>query len=236
MTEENKNLPAVVGDGDPYAEAAAKIGGGGRFLKFVKGTWQSGDDDIPIGTRYIAVMDGVRHAWVKFVDGKKLGEVSSGPDQRFKLPEREELGDNDPTHSQKDKDGDPLDPWTEQWSLPLMGENGEQLVYAASSRGGQGAIGRLLGVYARTKRRRGFPIIGLGAGSYKHPQYGRVAVPELNVLAWDGGIMDVVDGAQPAVTNGGTRKQIEYVDLEPKGAVEKDLNDEIPDFTTFGKK
>jgi hypothetical protein len=235
MTDEtkDKNLPATVGD-NPFAEVAAKIGGGGRFLKFAKGEWKAGDDDVPLGTKYIAVMDGLRHSWVKFVDGKKLGEVSSGPDRPFELPERIDLGDNDPMAWPKDKTGERQDPWTEQWALPLVGENGEQLLYATSSRGGQSAIGQLCRVYGR-KHRNGFPIIALGTGSYKHPQYGRVPVPELNVVMWDGGIMDVVDEQLTAGDGGTPRKAIEFVDLEPKGAVEKDLNDEIPDFTTFGK-
>src|SRR5262245_32785739 len=90
-----------------------------RLLKFVKGKYYTGDDEVPLGRQYIAHMNQLNHGWVKFVEGKvteqRVGLVAEG----FKSPEREELDDTDELKWEKDASGKPRDPWTCQYYLAL---------------------------------------------------------------------------------------------------------------------
>ena len=157
-----------------------------HFLKFVKGEFYSGDDEVPLGTEYIAHVDQLVCGRVKFADGKvvdqRIGLIAEG----FKPPPRKELGDLDESKWEKDGAGMPRDPWTLQYFLPIEGpETGELLTYVTGSRGGISAIGRLCNQFVR-KARNGLPIVRLSAGSYKHKRFGRVEKPDFPVVSWTG--------------------------------------------------
>src|SRR5262249_12348793 len=62
---------AVVSYENPWLEAAAETGNElGRLLKFVKGKYETGDDEVPEGTEYVAHIDQLVRGWVKFEDNK----------------------------------------------------------------------------------------------------------------------------------------------------------------------
>jgi hypothetical protein len=90
-----------------------------RLLKFVKGKWYVGDDELPAGREFIAHVPQLAHGMVKFVDGKvaeqRVGIVADG----FVLPSRDELDDIDPKKWETDHAGVPRDPWCQQYYLPL---------------------------------------------------------------------------------------------------------------------
>src|SRR5262245_63355478 len=94
---ETENVPATTYD-NPWLEVAAENSGHfGKLLKFVKGKWEIGDDDVPIGTEYIAHIDQLAQGWVHFENGEVVGEpiiekIANGK----KLPTRDELPDNNP--------------------------------------------------------------------------------------------------------------------------------------------
>ena len=90
--------------------------------------------------------------------------------------QREELPDNDPEKwTEKDADGQPRDPWVEQWYLPLIGvENGDFVTFVTGSKGGIGAIARPVSHVWPQQRDGLLPIIALKTRSYKHKKYGRI--------------------------------------------------------------
>jgi hypothetical protein len=174
---------------NPFLAAAHDVKSGfGKLLKFTKGEFQTGDNQLPIGTKFVAHVDQIARAWVQFSGTKlvdiKLYKVVDGS----RLPAREELGDNDETLWEPDPRGGRKDPWALQWYLPLSGlTDGEVLTFVTSSQGGIGALGRLCTLYGRRFEtgQRGLPVIELATDSYKHKAFGTVKVPEFKVLSWD---------------------------------------------------
>jgi hypothetical protein len=158
----------------------------GKLLKFNKGKYFCGDDEVALGREYIAHTSQWTRGWVKFVDNvpveKRIGKAIDG----FKVPERDELGDLD--HSQWEKeDGTPKDPWSRQTYLPLVDtDSGEIIVFVSGSQGGRGAVGTLCDMAAQNYH-RGQPHIKLAVRSYKHKKYGRIETPEFPVVGWTGG-------------------------------------------------
>jgi hypothetical protein len=157
----------------------------GKLLKFSKGHYYIGDDEVPAGREYIAQMPGVTYGWVKFSNGtiaeQKLGRVADG----FVAGPREALGDTDQTAWEKDGQGRPRDPWTLQYYVPLLNaESGELVVFVTGSRGGISEVGKLCRLYGRNTR-NGLPIIKLGTSSYKHKDYGRIETPSLDIVSYE---------------------------------------------------
>lgn len=63
----NDKTPATPPSNNPFIEAATEGGDSpGELLKFVKTRWQIGDDEVLIGTEYVAHIDQLMRAWVKF--------------------------------------------------------------------------------------------------------------------------------------------------------------------------
>src|SRR5262245_63209991 len=110
---ETENVPATTYD-NPWLQVAAENSGGfGKLLKFVKGKWEIGDDEVPIGTEYIAHINQLAKGWVHFEDGEVVGDpiIVKIVDGK-KLPEHQELQDNNPKKREKDDDGKTRDHWT----------------------------------------------------------------------------------------------------------------------------
>jgi hypothetical protein len=174
------------------AKALAKFaeekggGPGGPLLKFKKDEhFVLGAGKVPEGIEYIAFAQEVREGWSKFVNKKLVEEKSGKPILGFVLPERDELGDLDKSHWPKNDNGQPTDPWVKQTFLPLENvATGQLVIFVSGSHGGMSAIATLCGSAARNVR-RGNPRIRLRVGSYKHPKFGRVQVPEFTVVGWE---------------------------------------------------
>jgi hypothetical protein len=155
----------------------------GKLLKFAKGHYQIGDDEVT-GHTCLAHVDKMMRGWVKFGDGKvadqRVGKVADG----FEVPKRDELGDLDQDQWERDAAGKPRDPWALQYYLPVEDmDTGDVAVFVTSSRGGIGAIGQLCDTFAKNVR-NGLPIIKLGVSSYKHKAYGRIEVPDFQIVSW----------------------------------------------------
>jgi hypothetical protein len=163
-------------------EGAASMG---KLAKFSKGKYFTGTEEIPAGTEFIAHVSHWTRGWVKFVGGSlvehRIGKVVDG----FRVPEREELGDLDPTNWPKDRSGKPQDVWCQQSYLPLENvETGEVITFVSGSHGGRAAISTLCGYAARHIGTMGKPRIKLAVESYKHKDYGRIDKPEFKVVGW----------------------------------------------------
>jgi hypothetical protein len=180
-------------------QAAEDLGGGhlGKILKFHKGKYLVGEDEITGNREMIAHVTQLARGWVKFKNGelvdRRIGKVVEG----FIVPRREELDDHDKNNWEKNDRGEPRDPWVPQSYLPLENpETGELVVFVTGSAGGRGAIGALVSIASRNLH-RGQPIIQLGVRSYRHKQFGRIENPDFPIVGWVGGIPDAL-GPTPA--------------------------------------
>jgi hypothetical protein len=185
------------------ARAAAEEGAQdvtGPIIKFVKGGFFIGDDNVPLGTEYTAHVSRWARGWTKFTDGapsdRRIGLVVDS----FVISERSELGDLDVSEWEVGPDGRPRDPWCRQSYLPMENRNtGEIVTFVSGSKGGAIAIADLAALTARNNL--GEPVVRLSAGSYRHKTYGRISVPEFSVIGWAG---EMVSSATPADFNDST--------------------------------
>ena len=171
------------------SQAADELSGGnvGRILKFSKGKYFVGDDEVKLNTDFIAHATQLARGWVKFKGGelvdRRIGKVIDG----FVAPQREELDDNDQSTWEKNERGEPRDPWVSQSYLPFENaETGELVVFVSGSAGGRSAIGSLVSTSSRNLH-KGQPIIQLGIRAYKHKQFGRIENPDFPIIGWTGG-------------------------------------------------
>jgi hypothetical protein len=174
---------------NPWLEAASEASNDfGRLLKFVKGKFECGDDEISLGTEFVAHVDQIARGWVRFEEGKVVDRIIGKIADGFRPPQREELPDNDPrSWTEKDTRGEPRDPWVAQWFLPLIAvATGDVTTFVTGSKGGVAAVSNLCRVYGRKHRDGLLPIVALRIRSYKHKQYGRIETPDLPVVGWEG--------------------------------------------------
>jgi hypothetical protein len=86
---------------------------------------------------------------------------------------RKDLGNNDKSLWEKDDStGDPKDPWSYGYGLPMVNaETGAFVVFKIGSKGGKGAIAGMVASYTRNSH-LGHPIVTLSTGSYKNKKHG----------------------------------------------------------------
>jgi len=220
-TVEQGGALVAPGGYDPFAAYGQEAAQGGTFLKFSKGEWLLGqnDDEVALGRRLAANMDELSIGWIRWADGKpverRLGLLSQG----YKPELREALGFTDQESWELDEEGRPKDPWNFTNELPLADpDDGEQMTFSASSKGGISCVGNLCKAYAREYREKAgqVPVIELGRDSYKHAKYGKTYVPVLTITGWvengsvplpatDGGEEDEKPAAAKATAGSKTR-------------------------------
>ncbi len=171
---------------DAYLEATTAESA--KFLKFAKGEWLAGvdDEEIEAGTEVVPNIVGIACGHVKW-QNKEVVDESMTPIIEGMFTPREALGDLDRDAWDVDDDGVPRDPWTRTTKMPLKDPaTGEEFVYSTSSRGGIGAVGRLVSAVRRGQRQgnAGLPIIRLDVDDYKHKQYGKVFVPQFTLVGF----------------------------------------------------
>jgi hypothetical protein len=193
-------LPATPTATNPWLDAAREASTGiGKLLKFAKGHYESGDDEIKLGTELVAHVDQIARGWVKFADGKLVGQHIAKIAERTRLPERDELGDLDQSKWEADAKGERRDPWVLQWYLPLSDmSSGDVLTFVSASHGGVSAIGKLCSIYGRRRGTGPLPVIKLAVRSYKHKDYGRIETPDFTVVGWDDPAGPSLSAAEPS--------------------------------------
>ena len=160
---------------DFLSAAAEKEAAFDRLLKFKQGVYESGGEEVPLDSQFLAHIATRVKCWIKFVDGaiadKKVYHVARGEEP----PEREELDDLDKATWPRDKNGRPLDPWVLQDQFPLEDLNsGEILIFTTSSVGGSIAIGDLTKAYVTHVKNGhvGQPIVKLQTKMMPTSDYG----------------------------------------------------------------
>lgn len=166
---------AAPGGYDPFAAYGQEAANGGTFLKFSRnGEWVTGqnEDEFDLSRKLAANMEELSIGWIRWADGKpaerRMNLLTSG----IKPEPRDALGYTDQDLWELDEEGRPKDPWKFTNELPMAHpEDGEQLTFSASSKGGIGAIGNLCKAYAKERQvKQGkVPLIELSRSSYIHP-------------------------------------------------------------------
>jgi hypothetical protein len=155
---------------DPFAAEGAKAQHG-KFLKFNRGDYLAGvDGDLMNGASLVALMPDLMTGCQKWASGKildeRMGLVASG----FTAPARDTLSDTDPALWEPDMNGDPKDPWTYVYKLPLVSSDGsDEYIFGTSSNGGKMAIDELCKAYSRRHKSSQIPVVALESTSYVHP-------------------------------------------------------------------
>ena len=193
------------------ATAAQQDAGFEKILKFKKGEYFIGEEEIALGTEYLAHVVGWTKCWIKFVDGevveRKIYPVAKGA----KPPEREDLDDLDESKWEQGLDGKPADSWVYQYLLPLENRSsGELVIFVTSSFGGRRAVADLCQLYTRRMQKfgGGQPIIKLAKADMPTKKFGKVPRPLFEVIGWD---------------------REETAATIPPATSEDDFGDEIPD-------
>jgi hypothetical protein len=206
---------------DPYGEIAMEGGGQfGKMLKYVKGVWSHKDDEVPIGTQFIAHMPEAMRGDVRFSDSRpveyRLGYIRD----RFRFAPRESLGFTDQSQWERDKKGNPVDPWSPQTYLPMDHcETGELYCFVFRSAGATQTFRDLARAYSPYQNSGKLPIVSLQTDRYNHPDYSWIDVPILKIEDWDdsGTVAPIAPVAEP-----------EIISPPPKAKAADDMDDDIP--------
>jgi hypothetical protein len=199
------SVPATM-TGNPWAACADDEGGGynqGPLLKYVKGQWLIGEEEVPLGTQYILQMQDAERGDVLFIDGKPAK-------QHYGLI-REGAQFADPATLR------PAGEWCQQYKIEACNaESGEVVTWIANvtkSKGNKDVIAALCRHYSKVANTSLLPVVALGTTSYPHPQYGQVHKPVLKHVRWhDCGVVPVVTPTLP----------------KPVKPVDGDMDDDIP--------
>ena len=164
------------------------------LLKFKKTKFVMHDTEVALGTEYIANCAEWSRGWLKFEGDELLERRMGRVADRFRVPERDELGDMDKSLWGVDDEGLPNDPWVRQDCLPFENpETGEYLVFVTSSTGGRIAVEGLCNRFVRNLD-KGLPRIKLATATFHTRKFGDVNRPDFPIVGWNaggGGLVDI---------------------------------------------
>jgi len=198
QNDKKTNLPATPDQeaDNIYKAANARV----PILKFRKGKYFIGDDEVPLGRKFLAYAGDWRRGWRKWKDDQVVEDrIVRVADNRREPAERDELDDQDKDLWEKGLDGKPKDPWSPENQLPVEDiETGERLLFVTTSLGGKIAVEKLCGRYAANIKKgleKGLPIIELATTDMPTKAFGLVPRPDLVIVGWEnddgGGPIDV---------------------------------------------
>jgi hypothetical protein len=157
----------------------------GIVLKFKKGLWLAGKDNIKMNdVELIAHVDQAAFGWIKWELKKQVDFDLGFVAQRFHPKPRAELGDTDRELWIKD------DPWQLTFLLPLSDPENDQLyTFSTTSKGGRDALANLQDAYADNREyhpadAHKLPRVCLSGDYYPHPDFGRVDTPVFDIVGW----------------------------------------------------
>jgi hypothetical protein len=188
----NPNAISANIERDPYAELAASLTSPGMRrepLKFAKGHWFSGRDEQDVGGKQLdADLANLTTGWRRWWDRKVTDQVVGRVADKFRPPQRNDLGDLDEAKWERDSNGKPKDPW--QFGLFLRfvdPENNQEFAWSATSDGAMREIGNLVDAFVKRRKKHPaecVPIVRLASAFYRHKMHGRVDTPMLEIIGW----------------------------------------------------
>ncbi len=186
----------------------------GRIVKFTKdGHWTVGIEEESLdGVTVLADMENLAVGSRKWKDGQIVDMNVGLVRDNFVPKPREKLDDNDKATWPKNSRGEANDPWQFGYYLRLTDDDGNAYAWTAASSGARRAIGDLSRQYMR---KRVNPLVKLGAGSYRHREFGKINTPELKVVGW-------ADEA-PALPKPTAKPALEHRPFAPIEAIDDDI-------------
>jgi hypothetical protein len=179
-TNTQEMLPAIA-EAEAIHNAAAEDAGFERMLKFKKGVYFVGEEEVPLGTRYLAHATAWTKAWIKFADDKVVDRKHYRVARGERPADRNDLDDLDKAFTEDD-------PWSLQYMVPFENmDNGEIVIFTTSSIGGRRAVAELCDAYAKRRKRgyNGQPIIQLETVNMPTKLWGDVPRPHFGIVGWD---------------------------------------------------
>jgi len=146
------------------------------FLKMEKsGSWVHGaqQTEVPEGAEFLINPATFDHGYVAWDDGEKLGEIIARiTDPLPELP--------------------PVPAGAKSWDFQLgfhlaSADDGAQFIYRATSVGGKRVIAQVAAAVAdrvEAGEAKLVPVVTLTSASYKHPKYGKIYNPLMDVVRW----------------------------------------------------
>jgi hypothetical protein len=201
----------------------------GKVVRFNKGAWFVGGEEVKECTLFIAQMPEVQIVATRWVNSKPAERHVAYVRDGARFLKRETLGDMDQGKWER-HNGAPKDPWSVEMVLPLIQVEDDALCcFFTSSEGGKSAIAGLAKQYAERIRtgQFGLPIIDLQSGHYDHQKYGKTAIPVLAIESWQ------EDGLPPPAPRIGAAPVVTAVNTQPAAleappAKHDDMDDEVP--------
>jgi hypothetical protein len=148
------------------------------------------DDGAPVpdDVDFIALVDQTMVGLIRFNgEGNPPDQLMGLLYDGFRMPDRNTLGDPDPSKWEIGLDGRPQDPWRHFNYLVLQrGDSSEMFTYTTASVTGRRAVGNLLRHYDRLQRTHAdcYPVVRLRTGGFNHrdPRVGWVTTPVFAVV------------------------------------------------------
>src|SRR5262249_7943153 len=138
---------------EAYGDAVASrtiVGDLMRFTKFGEYNAGLGNEQIPLGTRLVPVMDTLSVGYIEWRERHPIWQRMGLVCEVFIPPKRNELGDTDKSLWEKFEDGREKDPWVFTNTLVMVRPSDNAIfTFATSSRGGLNAIGELSKIYGK---------------------------------------------------------------------------------------
>jgi len=184
---EPAQVPARPDDFNPWLDPSnAGETSFGALMFYRQGKWCIGEEEVPLGSQFIAYMPEARRGWIRFKDGKPVEPRLDYCRDCKPVPERDTLGDDNPDEWETDDDNRPVDPWNKRHYLPLEDvETGEVVTWAFWSDGGVKAYNKLCRTYAPVFKTSKLPIISLQTDSYYNKKHHRdTSIPVLKFVRW----------------------------------------------------
>ena len=145
-------------------------------------------ESVPDDIDFVALVDQTMIGLIRFNGEGNPPDQLMGPlYDGFRMPDRNALGDLDPSKWEIGLDGRPQDPWRHFNYLVLQrGDSGEMFTYTTSSITGRRAVGNLLRHYDRLQKTHPdmYPVVRLKEGGFNHrdERVGWVRVPVFAVV------------------------------------------------------
>ena len=186
--------PATREDMNPFEVFGATSSRGnvaGRLLRFSKGDYFLENEEVPLGSKYVAVMEDTMIGWVKWEEGRPAEQLMHKLFENPHVASRASLGDEDES-GWPELSGRPIDPWQETYYLVLKDvgkslEDENLYTLPVNSGGGRDNAKRLFTAYGRAMRQRPdeWPVVELQVESYLHPDFGRIKKPVFKIVDWE---------------------------------------------------
>jgi len=196
--------------------------------------WYIGKDEVPLGTKYLALVDQSQRGWVKFENNKLVKQHLTYCRDCIPDLAREALGDNDPDEWETNDDNEPVDPWNQRRYLPMENlETGESVTWAFWSDGGIKAFEKLSRLYAMVHTTGRQPVVALMTDTYWSKKHHKdIPIPVLKFVKWHDanepqGTMEVIP---PDPKPGGKTYSPDNITTggPPKRNANADMDDDIP--------